>query len=213
MKKLVLAVFVIGLIFIIGIIMIGLNSRTGKVILSTGGLKDSDDSKTESDKTNSEETSEKVSGDKATGGSSAGAGAGGGGSSGGGGTSGTTGQATSEVIPPNCDEQQISYAIRNFNFYSICNEYNEDICISKLVNCSAEVDNLDYETSGEFEIQFTFLDENRNTIDTKLQSYFLEPKTSRVFEGIAELTNGDENFNKEVSCSYATIKIPAKKVC
>jgi len=215
MKKVVFVVLIVVLVVIFGVIIIQLSSKTGKVVLSTGGLENPDNyGKIENNEKIEKESSEKVSG--GSGGVDEGAenGGGGGGNAGGGG--GTSGGATGKVTdtaPSTCDEQQISYAIRNFNFYSICNEYNENICTNKIVNCSAEVDNLDYGTSGDFEIEFTFFDENRNKIDTKSPSYLLEPRKSGIFEGIVELTSEEGNANKEISCSYATTKIPAKKVC
>lgn len=112
-----------------------------------------------------------------------------------------------------CSYRQISYSIVNLNEFSICNLEEENLCVDKTAKCSVEVINFDKTIGGEFEIKFSFYnEENRKDIIASLFSNTLiNPNKKQNLE--TELIIKGENANKNISCYYTATKIPKEKVC
>ena len=117
-----------------------------------------------------------------------------------------------------CYEGQISYSITNFNVTSICNAYDEEICLDKTVICSIEIHNMDDDISGFFEIKLLFVEEGgnlENPIDEKTSRFFLEPQDYNLFEDSINIQSSGQGglANKEITCFYSTLEVPKKSFC
>lgn len=127
-------------------------------------------------------------------------------------------QEENERVADSCFPEQFSYVLRRFNQGEICESYNGEICVKKVLNCSVEVQNLEVDKSGEFSVKFIALDKDKQNL-TELSSIikthnltFLEAKkffVSFVFESSGE--SGDAN--KNLSCLSYSVSIPKKLVC
>lgn len=201
MKKLVIMVIILIVVFgivsliqfqHIGKIGTGKIRETGKAIVNEENEKDSDtDAGTQKQDTKNIRTNIDSSTDSQT--------------------SSSTGEDNGETTTSiGCTEKQISYSVKKVLKNSICNEWQDDKCISKRVNCSIEVQNLDETTSGNFEVKFQFLAEDEE-VDSIILNYFLNPYDIKIFEAISQIIG--ENADKEILCPYTTISIPEKKVC
>jgi len=128
------------------------------------------------------------------------------------GTSDSEQTSTAQTTTPTakCTLNQISYGIKNLIKNSNCTEYSGETCISKEVSCSVEVYNYDYETSGNFELEFKLTDETENIIKTLYQTSFIQPKGNKTLEIIFRL---EKNADKILICNYQTTKIPQKTIC
>jgi hypothetical protein len=136
--------------------------------------------------------------------------AGGGGSGGGEGGGGGSGEASSSGS--SCSLRKISYSLKEFNKVSTCNQYEGDVCISKTVNCSLEVTNLDFEISGNFEIKFEFFEQGQEEILYSAEdAQVLGPRESAIFEASANFQGADAG--KELTCDFSTEQIPQREVC
>lgn len=136
------------------------------------------------------------------------------GNSGGSGGSGTNrGTNENPNSKKNCQKVQISYSLGQITWNSICNMYENEVCINKLINCSAEIRNLEKTAGGEFGVEFTFYDkDNIETIlGRKSLNVFIDNQESKVVSG--SLIIPDENANKEISCYCTTLSVPKKEVC
>lgn len=135
-------------------------------------------------------------------------------SSGSSGSSGGSGSGSSsssdDTSSQNCRLEQISYALKNFISNSTCNLYQDEVCIDKTTTCFVNVQNLDQEVSGEFEIRFTFLEQGEiyfTTTQTKtVQANSIEP-----FQHSLQLQ--DQEAQKNIGCTSNTLKVPKKEVC
>ena len=134
--------------------------------------------------------------------------AGGGGGAGGGSGDGS---GTDGTISSDCTLQQISYGIKNFIKTSKCTEYLDENCISKEIDCSAEVYNYDYETSGDFELEFRLTDESKDIINTLYRTEVITSRGNKTLN--VRFTLEEENANKILTCNYQTTTIPKKTVC
>ncbi len=117
-----------------------------------------------------------------------------------------------------CITKQISYSMINLNKTSTCNQYKEDICIDKTIECSIEVHNRDNEIAGFFEIELIFTEEgsNReNPFDSKTSRFFLEPGSYNIFKDSIDIqsTEQDGPANKNIICFFNTLKVPRGEVC
>jgi len=144
-------------------------------------------------------------------------GSGGGSSSPGGDSAGAgVNQPTQEqTLTSGCTLQQIAYTIGNLAKNQTCNSYQNEKCIDKIVKCTASVINLDYGTSGIFEVKFLFFEQEKtmdDAFDSTFSSQILQPREEKVFNGQIQVTN-QELAEKDIACYYQTIKIPEKEVC
>jgi len=101
-----------------------------------------------------------------------------------------------------CYNQQISYAVKNL----IVDEECIGDCDEKIVICSFDVFNLDYDTSGIFGFN-VYLKNNDEIIASDYKEAFIEFRSNETF--INEFTIQ----NQEVSCVYAREVIPIKEIC
>ncbi len=143
-----------------------------------------------------------------------GSGGGGGGAGGGGSSGGGAGGISGEVVGENCFEQQIAYSLKDFKQNSDCNDFDGEICIKKMINCTIDVYNLDDNLNGMFEMRFDFLEEGI-AFDFMLQSFDVAPNAYKTFEGVLEVESSGETgrANKELSCSSITSKVPKEEIC
>jgi hypothetical protein len=146
--------------------------------------------------------------------SSQGGGGGGGGSSGGDSGSG-------EITYPNlyCEIVQIPYSLVDSNETINCVQELEGICVRKIVNCSVEVRNLDYDVGGIFETELRVIEEGKNTeedaIDIQYTNVTLQPRMStRIYHYLEIIDYSEEKLaSKELSCFYRLIGAPEKESC
>lgn len=108
-----------------------------------------------------------------------------------------------------CILRQISYSLKEFKKTSVCNVYDGEICVDKILTCSLKVTNLDSELSGLFEIKFNFLKEDE-MIDSEITSQSIEPRSSEIFTASYEYAGEDAD---KITCAFATEKIPEKEIC
>lgn len=188
-----------------------------------GGTKNAD---TEADNQNNEKENQAnagVSGRVIEGGNAVGVGGGGGGGSsssssgaaGSGAQSAAAGGNTAgENSNQNCIEQQISYALKNFIKRETCNEFQQNTCVDKTVDCYLEVHNFDSSVSGIFSIKFTFLD-NGIAFDNAVIEKNVNPEDFEIFNAVLELqSQGEEGrANQQIDCSFNTQEVPKKVVC
>ena len=99
-----------------------------------------------------------------------------------------------ETATSNCFQQQIPYALT---------ELKEDQDQGTI--CKINIKNLDYETPGEFSINFTFLNQNQEKIKNEIVTFTLQTRQEKIFQSETETTNA--------ICEYQTIKIPTKQIC
>ncbi len=114
---------------------------------------------------------------------------------------------------PGCTDKEISYSIIKISENTSENEFIEDICISKTVECSLAIENLDDLEAGVFEIEFVLI--NNDKIDSEIVSQSIEAKEEKSFKKTFNIqSQGQEGYaNQELSCSYNLISIPTKQVC
>ena len=181
--------------------------KTGKAIINEPNTENTTNQQTNTDSPTTTEPTETNGGSGDSGGSSGGGSGGGSGGS----TTGTTSPPTDDIPDTEtCREKQISYSVKNLKEISTCNIWQYG-CTDKTINCSVDIQNLDYETAGNFEIKFTISDESENEITYKTVNYFLEIREGKTFEALIIVIG--ENADKELSCSYNTIIIPRKQIC
>ena len=91
-----------------------------------------------------------------------------------------------------CFSQQISYSLYKFNKKETCLAYQNQLCIEKELICSASVQNLDYATSGIFQLDFILKDISTQQIlqQTTLQSA-IEPRQEKEFENTFQVAGKD----------------------
>lgn len=112
-----------------------------------------------------------------------------------------------------CDRRQISYSLTGFQQSSECNNYSSGVCINKVATCLVDVKNLDYDTTGTFEVNFRYFDltNESDMLQTDSVSFILEPRKKKAFESVVNIQGNDAG--KEISCSFLTGKTPYKEVC
>lgn len=147
---------------------------------------------------------------------------GGGGSGGGGGAGGSGAGSSGQGIGSgtqgggNCTNIPYSYALKDLNVISVCNNLQNDVCIDKKVDCSIKVSNLD-SNGGVFAINFVFFE--RGGDGTPLYSVFKESfvgsLSNVVLEGSFSVQSEGEsgNANKNIDCWALTDKTPVNSVC
>ena len=134
----------------------------------------------------------------------------GGGDSGGGGGGG--GDGDSDSSEPTCILQQISYSLKNFEKTQTCNQYDQGACINKTVTCSLQLTNLDFETSGTFEMRFNFFEAGQDEIlESLTDSHNVGPRSPVIFSTSAQFQGPDAD--KDLTCNFHTEQIPKKEVC
>src|SRR3989344_5552732 len=107
-----------------------------------------------------------------------------GGGGGGGGSGGSTSGSSGSV---NCQQNQISYALKDFIKDSECLSYSGNICISKTLTCSVDVYNLDQSTSGTFEMKISIIEAGGNIIVQEfILSEEINPQQFHKFEKILQ---------------------------
>ena len=203
-KILIFLAILSGLVLIYFVISSGKNENLKDNPSSQNNINPSSDEETnfQDENTNSEQDSNSQ---------NAGATSSDGGSSGGSVGGSETASGSSSTLPSGCQLIQLSYALKKFQKNVICVEYSEEACINKEVTCSVEVHNLDYATSGTFEIEFSFLNEAQETLATETDSESIAQRTNKVLS--ATKTFQGENANQELECDFRTTAIPNKEVC
>lgn len=194
-KKLIIAVVVIAVIFAY-LFFAGNEARNegGKSRGIFSGKSTSSDA-TPSDREISQDANETIQNISSSGSS--------GGSAGGGGS--PSASVTSCSIHP------ISYSIHNINKDFECLDYQGGVCLSKSINCSAEVYNLDAEISGTFRIELKFVDRSQDplTLDSEFGEFFLGPGEFGTMQGIRSL----EGQNPDIDCFFSTLEVPEERTC
>lgn len=122
------------------------------------------------------------------------------------------------VSSSNCVVEKISYSLMNSDKITTCNQYQEEICIDKTVECSIEIHNRDSEVSDLFEVELIFLEEGETKeepIDIKISSFTPQPQDFKIFrESINVQSTGEDGVaNKNINCFFNTLKVPTKEVC
>jgi len=114
---------------------------------------------------------------------------------------------------PGCTDEEISYSITKISENTSENEFIGNICVSKTIECSLTIENLDESKTGDFEIEFILI--NNNKIDSETIRQPIESKEEKSFKKTFNVqSQGQEGYaNQELSCSYNLISIPTKKVC
>lgn len=125
-----------------------------------------------------------------------------------GGESSEEGSATSTTQDSVSTQGQISYSIRNFEQNSFCNQYQGVDCIDKTSDCSLLVENLDNQITGIFEIKFIFSNPSKQELSSDILSYSISPRNNQTFTSSFNIQG--QEANQDISCSYATLKIPEK---
>tara|TARA_Y100000034_G_C6905603_1_gene420081 strand:- start:1840 stop:2484 length:645 start_codon:yes stop_codon:yes gene_type:complete len=141
-------------------------------------------------------------------------GAGGGGSGGGGGAGAGTGAGTGGGQV--CYDQQIGYAVKDFDFETSCNVLESGVCIDKSVNCWMNVHNLDSNVSGDFELEFLIdVSGAEEILDRESGSVFVEVNDfkylSKEFNFVSSGVDG--KANRDLRCNFLSVQIPTKQVC
>lgn len=117
-----------------------------------------------------------------------------------------------------CRIEQTSYSIEDIISSFDCLEENNSICTKKELNCSVEVNNLDGETSGTYDINFIFYEKgtlSNNSITNIIQSVYVtkgskkRTQVSTILESFGE----EGNANKDLLCTYETLSVPTKEIC
>ena len=112
-----------------------------------------------------------------------------------------------------CQQTQISYSLTNLKTEYVCTTFQNGECLDKTVNCSIQVRNLDYTTSGIFVVSLKFFEKNNEAIIFQEieKSTILEPREFNILE--AEINLNSPNANKEVDCNFRSVQIPKKEIC
>jgi len=120
----------------------------------------------------------------------------------------------SSGIARGCIMERISFALKDFNSNSNCEEFNNEICIKKTINCTVLTENLDNSIGGLFRIRIAFLENNIKFQET-IKEKQLSPKESTTLSAFMEIeSNGtDGRANKVISCDFNSIEIPQREVC
>jgi hypothetical protein len=137
----------------------------------------------------------------------------GGGGGGGGGSSETGGNSES-----NCNIIPILYAISNINRIYNCNEYDGEICLDKMVTCSAEIRNNNNALGGNFELKLYFVEDGKDqsqALKSTSFSYNLGPSEYASMQDYARITSVgiDGAANKDINCLFNTLNVPEEEVC
>lgn len=117
-----------------------------------------------------------------------------------------------------CTTKQISYSMENLNKTSVCNQYQDNICINKTVYCLIDIYNKDNEISGFFDIQIFFIEENKtqqDAIDVKTFRFSLSPDSKQIITTSTNIKSSGEDglANKKINCLFNTLEVPTKEVC
>lgn len=148
----------------------------------------------------------------------------GGGGSGGSADSGSSGGSGGNIdketssYTGGCIPKQIAHSLTNLEYNTQCREYTGEVCINKLVNCSINIQNLDAEMAGDFEIQLSMVEDGKpkeDAIDTQTFNFYLEPQESQITQGQKEILSigEDGQANKEIKCIFNTLSVPIKEPC
>jgi len=128
---------------------------------------------------------------------------------------GSSGPISGGQNASSCQERDITYSLLNLSQNSVCNQYEDEICIDKTVFCSVEINNRD-EKDGFFEIELKFVLESESVpLEIKSSRFFLRAKESVLFEEQANFQSSGENgtANKNINCLFQTTEVPKKEVC
>ncbi|MEM3113479.1 MAG: hypothetical protein QXI33_03610 [Candidatus Pacearchaeota archaeon] len=116
---------------------------------------------------------------------------------------------------PSCNTQ-ISYSLESLMVSQVCQTWSNEVCTEKYINCSLDVYNFDKEISGLFEVQFSISDEDReNTPISLTKSDIIGTNAFKRFVVETTLTSTEQNgiANKNLICSFQTLKVPKKNIC
>jgi hypothetical protein len=112
---------------------------------------------------------------------------------------------------PVCQQNQISYAIKNLNQTTICNSFQGQNCNDKTIYCKTNVKNLDSSLSGTFKISFLILDNQKNKIAEQIFEKNIQAQKSKEFQSTFHFQGQDAE--KKLDCSFLTKEIPSKEIC
>ncbi len=116
----------------------------------------------------------------------------------------------------NCKEISYSYALKDLNVLSVCNNLQNNICVDKEVDCSIDVYNLEG-NGGVFAVNFVFFERGGDgtPLYSVVKEYFVGSLSNVVFEGSFSVQSEGEsgNANKNIDCWALTDKTPVKNVC
>lgn len=117
----------------------------------------------------------------------------------------------SSEIKESCELVQISYSLKNFESKEECLQEEVEECISKQINCTIEIHNLD-EQIGSFELGLVlFKEENSESIDYLT---LLKDVEGKKFEKVSWSFNVEgNNANEDLSCAFKTTLVPKKEIC
>ncbi len=122
-------------------------------------------------------------------------------------------QSSQNPLPfQGCELRTISYGLKNFEKNSICKTYQDTNCIEKTIDCAVSVKNLDYETSGEFEIIFKYtFEDSQETYSTTSETKNVPQRETEKFSNSAILSGADAS--REITCNFEVGSAPKKEVC
>ena len=122
-------------------------------------------------------------------------------------------QSSQNPLPfQGCELRTISYGLKNFEKNSICSTYQDTDCVEKTIGCSVSVKNLDYETSGEFEIIFKYtFEDSQETYSTNSETKNVPSGETEKFSNSAVLSGADAS--REITCNFEVGSAPKKEVC
>jgi len=136
----------------------------------------------------------------------------------GGGSGGSSGSAqNSNERNLNCELKQISYSLIDFKSNSTCLEFENGFCISKEIDCSVDVRNID-NIGGIFEIEFLLIEDGSSIndfIDSHSNQDNVNSYSSKIFETSFNIqSQGEEgNADKNLVCFPTTEIVPKKEIC
>ncbi len=110
-----------------------------------------------------------------------------------------------------CSLIQISYALKNLAVNEVCNSFQQQTCIDKTVTCSLEVQNLDNQISGNFKINFNFVNEQEQVLSAKQHSENVEANSIKIFS--VEQTFASPEASQQISCMFNTLEVPRREIC
>ena len=117
-----------------------------------------------------------------------------------------------QVNTEGCIVNKISYSLGNFQEIQICNTYENENCINKEIICSADINNLDSEITGDFTLKFKFMQKETQTLLAEItQTQTIEKNSENTFS--ASKVFDRETANSEISCSFQILQVPSREIC
>jgi len=133
---------------------------------------------------------------------------------------GSGGEAGGGELSPitGCTISQSSYSLENIQINQVCNAYSGQICIDKTITCSIEINNLDFEIKGNFNLEMFFVEAGKlksDALEARNSEFIIDPGEFQLYEETLNIQGSGENdpSNKEITCFYNTLETPRREIC